>query len=1392
MDKESESMKKYIKLLVFILILIFTIQRLSAFNIIIEDINEKYGLPKNRVNCMFQDSIGFLWFGMANGLYKFDLNAFTKYDLKENNFIGFPESDVHTIIEYEPGMLIVGTYNKGLLLFNSLTERYDSLLFEPPMDFSNLSVNCLYKEKNGVLWIGTNNGLFQVKRNEGKKNNFNLLKRFDVTNSSLISSNIIEIKKSKDEKVWFLTMTDLGFYDPSKNFLKTFPALKANSSFMFLDSEHILKSCFETGLNIFNTETFLLTDFKLSEQSEYSQTRFVFKDSESHIWLSISNVGLMLMESISHSNGATLISNKNNRYANLNSNVIYQIYESRDGAIWLCTEEGISMVRIIPEIFSAQTIGSKLNPELTLGIRSLLDSEEGFIWTGTLGEGLKKFNFQNGTITDVALINQGESIGKNIQAIIRDSQGNLWLGTEGEGVIRFFPDKKADYTGGNIINYRIYPRPYPVNSIPNDYIMCLLEDKRKNIWIGTWYGLSLLDSFESGKSDQSNAIFRNFQNNPADEYSISNNIIMSLLEDKDGDIWVGTQAGLNKITRSINGYQFEHDYKNEKGELLAEKIILVIFQDRNGDIWFSTQDGGICLLDIGTGIYHEFNSNNGFHDDIINSISEDSQGILWLGTNNGLCSFDPSNLSFNIYKTEDGLISNDFFFASNCKTGKNLYFGGNKGITYFDPGKIIQTSFKPNLVFTDFRLFNKPLLIDDKDTPLEKHISRLKQITLKHNQDYVTIAFAALNYKQHDDLQYACILEGLETIWNRLDKERKITYTNLRPGHYIFRARTFSPGHTDNSKELSLQITVNPPLWKTTWAYIAYLILLSFIVVRIYMFFLNEEKKKHGLAIERMNAKRVHEMDLMKLHFYTNISHDLRTPLTLISAPLEALLKNNVKPGKMNSYYEIMLKNVQRLKRLIDQLLDLRKIEEGYLTMEWKKGDIIDFIKRIYTNFENYAEKRNMYFTFQTSCSQLDTFFDSDKLDKILFNLISNAFRYTPDFGTISLKLDVKNASSVPHQGSADKYVEIKLSDSGIGIPKDSISKIFDPFQQVNKNKSIGSAGSGIGLSLTKELVEKHMGFISVESEVDKGSVFTIYLPVFELEPEIESDISKKDDITTSEMDPDKSTETMEEGYKEEVKFSARKPLILIVEDNSDLRKFLNHELQLKYRIIEAANGQKGLKEAISQIPDLIISDVMMDKMDGLELCRKLKNDERTSHIPVILLTARHSEEIIQNSYDIGADDYITKPFNMSLLKTRINNLIEQRRKLRKLFSKGIEFDYSEIAANNLDSQFLEKLNKIIEKNIDNPDFNPPSLASDLAMSKMQLYRKVSALANQTVYNYIRTKRMKKAAKLLLTTEMQIAEVAFSVGYTEPSNFTKCFYREFHQSPSNFVKTNRK
>ena len=1386
----SNSMKRfYIVLFVFMCLSVLPV---TGSKIVIQNFIENYGLPRNFVNCMcmFQDSKGFLWFGMANGLYKFDLNSFTYFSLQKNKINGFPESDIRAITEYIPGMLLIGTYNKGLLIYNTITERYDSVFCDSPIDFSKLYIHSIYIDRTGIIWIGSYNGLFRLKYSETQKNKFEFLDWFNSNNTSMVGDEIVGITESETGDIWFITVSDIGCYYSDSNKIRTYPMYGANSSFTIIDNKRILIGCYGEGLKIFNIESFTVEDFRINGLGEKPQIRYVFKDSQSNIWLSISNVGLMLLENDLEDPVVTLISNKYPEYAAMNSNVIYQICESRDGALWVCNEAGVNMIYLRKEWFKSYICNNPEDPtEIATGVRAMLNSGDGFIWTGTIGGSLKHFNLAAEKFQDVSLISDGKKIGKNIQAILRDHTGNIWLGTEGEGVIRFVSDQNHTPKNETIINYRIYPNSFPEKSLLNDYVMCLLEDKNMNIWIGTWYGLSLIEASELEKPDQSKAIIRNFLNIPSNDSSISNDIIMSLLEDKSGNIWVGTQEGINKIIKTSNGYRFKHNYKNESGTLLSEKKILSIYQSKNGTLWFSTQDGGIAILDTQTGIFKEYNSENGFHDNIVNSIAE-ADGNLWLGTNNGLCRFNPESRSFNMYSTEDGLITENFFFGASCVVNNVLFFGGSSGITAFNPKNIEPEHFKANLVFTDLWLFNKRVTINNNNSPLKKHISNVRSIVFNHNQNFITIAFAALNYKQYQEVQYSCMMEGLETSWNNLGKEHKVTYTNLLPGNYIFKVKAFNSNDHSNPIQTSLKLQVKPPIWKTSLAYLIYLVLFTLILIQIYRFILTREQQKNALALERINAKRIHEMDLMKLQFFTNISHEFRTPLTLISAPLESLIKEHPNNSKAQKYYQVMLKNIQRLKRLIDQLLDLRKVEEGFLKMEWDRGDIIDFIQKIFNIFQNYSEKRNIYFTFQSSVPQLNTFFDADKLDKVLFNLLSNAFKYTPDYGSIALKLNLKDPTMMPYQGLTESYLEIKVTDSGFGIPKELKEKLFHPFQKLNTNKPIDSATTGIGLALTKELISLHKGYISVESEENKGSIFTVYLPIYECNPQPHQQRSteSKVDIQTRVNEDIYTSEIVESDTKP----SGLKPLILIVEDDPDLRAFLKSELQDLYRVVESGNGQDGLRQAITKIPDLIISDIMMDKINGVELCNKIKLDERTSHIPVILLTARHSEEIKIMGYKIGADDYITKPFNIALLNTRIRNLIEQRRKLRKNFGTGNNFNLYSTAVNNIDSQFMDKLNQVIEKNIANPNFNPTMLSSAMALSRMQLYRKVSALTNQTVYNLIRSIRLNRAAQLLVTTDMQIAEIALSVGFSEPSNFTKSFTRLFKKTPSQFARLNRK
>jgi signal transduction histidine kinase/ligand-binding sensor domain-containing protein/DNA-binding response OmpR family regulator len=1356
----------------------------SANTITVQNVNDEHKIPRKKVNCMFQDTKGFVWFGLINGLSKFDQYSYTFLNSRKNKVNPFPQADVKAILEIRPGLLLIGTSDKGLLIYDSEIERTYEVYCES-VDLSKLNIRCLYIENFDIVWIGTSKGLYRVQILEQRADKFVVQLIKDIGFNKLYNDEFVYIKESTTGMIWFATMLDIGCYNPATGGINSMPLFySAIKSFTFLDKKRILIGFYEIGLKIFDMETFKLEDFRIKGIPEKSLVRYVYKDKDENVWVSISNLGLVLFNP--KESGAPYTPEKIIGYPKLNSNLIYQVNESRDGALWVCTEDGLNVITMKKAHFSSyQSEVTVQNIKHTAGVRYVLDSKKGFLWVGTLGGGLKQFDLSANKFTDVPLFVNGKEIGSRIQTILQDSRGYLWLGTEGEGIIRFRPDKNKGYLKGEIVNYRLYPIAFPsqTNTVLNDYIMCLLEDRRGNIWIGTWNGLSLIELSDAEKNDQSQITIKNFVNNASDNTTISNNTIMSLLQDNEGNVWAATQKGINKIQRTSKGYQFLHSFKNNSGDKLTEKIVLSMFQSKNGKFWFSSQQGGIFNLDTKTGIYEELNTNNAFFDNTINSIEEDRNGNLWIGSNNGLCLLNPISCSFNVYTTDDGLISNDFLLGSRCKIGDTLCFGSLSGLTFFSPLEITPAAFKPNLVFTDLRLFNKPININEEGSPLKRHISSEEKIHLKYNQNFITICFAALDYKHHNEIQYSCILEGLETSWNFLNNENKATYTSLAPGKYVFKVKAFSSVDYKNISEISIKIIVSPPFWNSVWAYILYLLIITISLIQTYRYIINKEKQKNALFVERLRAKKTHEADLMRLQFFTNISHEFRTPLTLLSAPLESLIKEDPDKAKAHSYYQLMQKNVQRLTRLIDQLLDFRKIEEGYLKMEWNHGDIIDFIRKTSETFQNYAQKRNIDFAFESGVPELFTYFDTDKLDKILFNLISNAFKYTENFGKISVCIDKKEGRDLPFTGLDHKYLEIKISDTGIGIPQEAIGKLFKPFQQIDKNKPIGSMATGIGLSLTKELILLHKGFITVNSEVGMGSIFAVYLPVYESSPKIVE--HKTDEIPSEGNNQPKQKQT-----EETVSKSMVKPLILVVEDNADMRTFLKEELQAHYNVIEAQNGVEGLERAFERIPDLVISDIMMDKMDGVDLCVCLKTDERTSHIPVILLTARHSEDIKITGYETGADEYITKPFSKTILLSRIKNLIDQRRKLRVLFGKENNYDQSTIAFNKVDSTFLDKVNLAIEKHIDDPTFNPEMLASEMFLSKMQLYRKITALTNQTVYNYIRTIRLNKAANLLVKTDKQIAEISIMVGFNEPSSFTKSFQQKYNQTPSQYKKAN--
>ena len=688
------------------------------------------------------------------------------------------------------------------------------------------------------------------------------------------------------------------------------------------------------------------------------------------------------------------------------------------------------------------------------------------------------------------------------------------------------------------------------------------------------------------------------------------------------------------------------------------------------------------------------------------------------------------------------------------------------------------------MVLTNFQVFNKNVRAGETSGNrmiLEKAISETKEITLSHSDNVIALEFAALNFSNTEKNKYAYILEGFDKAWSATDaKIRKATYTNLDPGNYTFRVKATNEDGIGNHEGVTLKITVLPPFWKTTWAYILYALLIAGILWFARHMILLRAKMRFQMEQERKEAKRMHELDLMKIRFFTNVSHEFRTPLALILTPVEKMMKNKLDEPQ-RKYFELIHRNAKRLLNLVNQLLDFRKLEMEEIYLNPSNNDIIRYTKDISCSFSDIAEKKNIRFNFYSTIDTLVTSFDKAKLERILFNLLSNAFKFTPEGGNVTVEADTK--INIDGNAAVASFIEIKVKDSGIGIPAEKRENIFDRFFQYNVPGDMINQGSGIGLSITKEFVRLHGGTITVDSEPGKGSCFTICLPVINSPVETNGSTELYSNGHNSSLISSANGHTADQTG---TKVNGKKFSILLIEDNEDFMFYLKDNLQHPFNIIEARNGKEGWQKVLGQHPDLVVSDIMMPEMNGIDLCRKIKEDQRTSHIPVILLTAWSSEEIQMQGYTTGANDYITKPFNFEILLSRINNLLIQQESLKKNLQKHIDVHPGEIIVDSADEKLIRLALEVIEKNIDNTDFSVEELSRSLCMSRAAMYKKVTALTGKTPIEFIRSIRLKHAAQLLEKTQMTVSEIAFEVGFNNTKYFVKYFKEEFNMLPRDY------
>ncbi|MGF7230081.1 hybrid sensor histidine kinase/response regulator transcription factor, partial [Arachidicoccus sp.] len=938
-----------------------------------------------------------------------------------------------------------------------------------------------------------------------------------------------------------------------------------------------------------------------------------------------------------------------------------------------------------------------------------------------------------------------------------DHNGILWAGTYFGGLNRFDGNKFTHYRHNDNNS----------SSLSNDNIWDIFEDREQNLWIGTLGGgVDLFDRKEKR--------FEHFQESPGKPSMLPSNFISKIIEDKNGDLWIGTGNGVAVFSKNEKKWiVYQHSIQKNS---LSNNYIVSLLADKEGRIWVGTRDG-LNLFNEQKKNFQIFTTADGLPDNRILNIVEDDHQTLWISTLNGLCNIIPKQnknktvISVINYDEMNNLQNQEFNNNAALKlTDGELIFGGPSGFNIIDPSIIKKTVYQPKIVFTELKILNKIVSSGEMVNGrvlLPKSLLNLKALDLKHNENDFSILFASLDFNHSNHEKYAYMLEGFNADWLYTNGvERTATYTNLDPGKYTFKLKALnSDGSWSHVKKLYL--VIEPPFWRTGLAYIIYLLIAGGIFFLIRRISLERIHMRYELVHQRKEAERIHSLEQLKTKFFTNVSHEFRTPLSLVIAPLDKII-NQTTDEEQRIQLNLVQRNAKRLLNLVNQLLDFRKMEVQEIKLYPAIGDIVAFCKDISHSFRDIAEKKKIQFSYASNVDSLEIYFDKDKIEKILFNLLSNAFKYTHDNGVVSIDLLYKPFGDDDANGT----LAIKVKDNGIGIPAEKHQRVFERFFQTDVPESMVNQGTGIGLAITKEFVRLHNGTISVKSEPEKGTCFTVLLPakkVFEAPVRV---VVNPIMVNDEEQIESKTT---------------KKKTILIVEDNEDLRFYLKDNLKEQYHIEEATNGKEGWEKIKIGNPDLIVSDIMMPLMDGVELVRKIKTGTPTAHIPIILLTAIGSEEKELEGLKAGANDYVTKPFTFEILNSRIRNLMAQQKLLQNRFQKQIEVNPSEITITSVDQKFMEQALAIVEKHIDNPDFSVEDFSQEMFMSRITLYRKILSLTAKTPIEFIRLIRLKRAAKLLTKSGKSIAEIAYEVGFNNPKIFSKNFKEEFKVTPTQYL-----
>ncbi|WP_057938050.1 hybrid sensor histidine kinase/response regulator transcription factor [Algoriphagus resistens] len=1328
--------------------------------LVFRNLDENLGLSNSNILSMVRDADGMMWYGTAYGLYRYD-GTRTKIFLNTKDSTSISHNNILKIFIGPGDKLWIKNVNGIFDIYNPENEQFSRGLkvFSSIYHLASDSVGVLMKDRQSRFWFTHPAKGISIYDEETKKT---VYVQKNGNKGSLFSNQVVAIAEAPDGLVWVVHSSGvIDLLDPNR---------------------------------LIVTQTLRLPKDEIPSSATYE----ILIDSDGDAWIfdPERDLGVFRVDGYSHE---VRINQENRGEFRLNNNMVKTIVEAKVGQIWLGTDHGgINVLNKYDG--TVNYLAGENSQDNTMPhnvVYSLYKDSEDIIWVGThkkgvayYHQGLLRFSHVRKNFADPNSLPFND-----VNSFAEDSLGNLYIGTNGGGLFyhnrktntykafRHNPEDAKSLTGDVIVDLMIdhegilwigtylnglgsfdgkefknYNYPSENESgIPGPSIWKLFEDSTGKIWIGTLRsGISMLDKDR-----------KEFHNYPAGSapFFTNNQYITGFAEDKQGNIWVSGGSGLNRLNYQTGESAF---YSETQGNGLIDSNISDLYVDVEGILWISTLSG-LYYFDSSDSTFIHFGKADGLPTDYLVDLIEDGDKNLWISSQMGLSyaeinrNVTPFSVTFQNFDQKDGLQAALFNKNAALRTSKGEFiFGGPNGYNIFKSENFAFERNNPAVVFTDFQLFNEEVKVGERLSNrvlLTKSLDKMDQLVLRHDENIFSIGFSALNFLYPEKNKYRYKLLGFNDDWIYLNDDlAKVTFTNLDPGTYtlVVQPGTVLDGWSLN--EYKLDIRILAPFWKTPIAYFMYAMAIFALIFYFRHQLLTRQREKFDREQAMREAKRVQDLDRLKTKFFTNLSHEFRTPLSLILTPTEHLISGTENTGLL-SQYKIIQRNARRLLKLINQLLDVKNVENGGLAFHPSEGDVIQFIKECVADFHELSENKHIHLNFETNTQAQQAIFDPDKLEKILFNLLSNAFKFTQEDGAITVTLELQ-------QENEEKGILIlSVSDTGIGISKEDQLKIFDRFYTTEGHKQQLNQGSGIGLSLVQDFARTMNGEITVESEPGMGTVFSLTIPLALIIPENLDDEDEETSLSVGEL----------------------KDIILIAEDHVEFRNYLRDCLSETYQVITATNGAQGWDLAQQHIPDLIISDLMMPQMDGKEFCHKVKGDIKTSHIPVILLTAKKSEETMVQSLDSGCNLYLTKPFNLEILQLSVKNLLRERKVIQEQNRNKIQINASEVNVTSLDDQLIQKAVALVEKYMEDPQLSVEFLSKELGMSRVHLYKKLQSITGKSPIEFIRLIRLKRASQLLAKSQLNISEIAYMVGYNNAKYFAKHFKAEFSVLPSEYA-----